>query len=168
VIVMPILWSCSLFLSILFQTGTVPSFPDGIFTAKEKEKIVKNADDIGERIEAYRDASIRIHKTLLKTISDKEYSSVSEQLKTWMSLLSESIKDIESSINPKKKKSKALIKYEIQVRKAVNDLRDYKIRAPYEQQDILEQCIDLADAVRGKMVDLLFQPEKTSGGEADK
>ena len=165
---MSVLWPCCLFLIVLIQAGSEPSFPEGIFSAKEEKKLEKNADDLEERIEVYTDASKRIHKSILKNISGKDFDRIPRQLETWCVLLSESLKDIEVHINPKKKKSKDLIKYEIQVRKAINDLRDFQTHAPYELQDLFDQSIDQADSVRGKMVDILFQPEKVSAKEKKK
>ena len=159
---MSIVWSCSLLLIILFQAGQAPSFPEGLFTDKEKKKIEKNTDDLDERIEAYKDASVRIQKSLLKSLSDKEHDIASKQLEAWVSLLSGSIEDIAKNTNLKKNRSKDLMRYEIQVRRAIDELRDYKLRVPYENQDLFERSIDRADAIRGRMVDILFRPEKVS------
>lgn len=159
---MSVIWSCFLFLAVLLQAGEEASFPDRIFTAKEENKLENNPDDLEERIEVYKDASERIYKAVVKNISDRDFDALTHQLGIWLILLSESIKDIESNINLNKKIPKDLIKYEIQVRKAINDLRESKTRAPYEMQDLFEQSIDQADAIRGKIVDILFQPEKVS------
>lgn len=162
---MSILSSCGLILFLLFHSGYIPSFPDGILTAKETRKFEKNADNLGERLEVYKDASSRMQKDLGRIIRKKEFVSVDGRLQSWILLLSESLKDIKSNIDPKKKRPKDLIKYEIQIRKALNDLKDFQMRAPYEQQDMFESCIDRADAIRGEIVDILFQPEKAVDGE---
>jgi hypothetical protein len=154
---MALLTACGLLLISFLQAGYVPSFAEGIFTEKEKKKIEENADDLGERLEVYKDASARLHKKIRKSVADNDYGAVPGQLKIWTSLLSESLKDIETHINPKKKKLKELIKYEIQVRETINDLRDYKLRAPFAQQDIFEEYVDQADGIRSKMVDILFR-----------
>ena len=154
---MPILTSFSLLMAIFLQSGNAPSFPEGTFTDKEQKKIEKNQDDLKERIEVYKDASVRMQKKLRKDIRAKNFSPVPDYLKTWTSLLSGSLKDIEANLNPDKKRPKALIKYEIEIRKAVNDLKDYQLRAPVEQQDAFDLCIAEADTIRGKIVDILFK-----------
>jgi len=153
----PFIW---LITAILFENGSVPTFPEGIFTAKEKKKIEKNADDLEERLEAYRDASIRINEVLRKAVSKRDYEKVPDLLEKWMALLSGSMKDIESNLDPEKKRPRDLIKYEIQIRKSINDIRDYKVRAPGDQQDIFNSCIDRAEIVRIRMVEILFNPEQ--------
>jgi hypothetical protein len=163
-----IVWSCSLLLGFLFQAGQVPTFPDDLFIEKEKKKIEKNRDDLNERLEVYKDASMRIQKSLQKNLASGKYDLAFRQMDTWLSLLSGSIEDIEANTNPKKKKSKDLIRYEIQVRRSIGELQDYKIRVPVKEQDALERAIERADAIRVKMVDVLFQPEKLSSEGADK
>jgi hypothetical protein len=156
-------WPFILITGVLFQNGSAPAFPDGIFTAKEKEKIEKNADDLEERMEAYRDASVRINKSIQKAFSGREYGQAALLLETWTTLLSESLKDIEANLDRDERKPKDLIKYEIQIRKAVKDIRDYKIRAPGDQQDDFDRCISLAESVRMRMVEILFNPGGDTG-----
>lgn len=146
-------------LFLILQTGPVPDFPAGTFTKKEAEKIAKESHDIEERIKVYQKASERILKTVGDAVSGKKFEAVGESLSLWTALLTESLKDIEANLGRRKKKSKPLIKYEIQVRKAIKDLRDYKIRAPGGQQDAFSRCISLADGVRSRMVDILFNPD---------
>ncbi|MEJ2109164.1 MAG: hypothetical protein P8Z37_04470 [Acidobacteriota bacterium] len=52
---------------------------------------------------------------------------------------------------------KALIKYEIEIRKAIGDLKDFQIRVPVELQDVFEHRITEADDIHGKIVDILFK-----------
>jgi len=164
---MSVLLSFTLLLSIFLQYEGVSNFPSGTFTDKEAVKFEKESDDIDGRIDVYRNASIRIQKELKKAVSEEGFQNIPNHIQLWTSLVTESLKDIEVNINPKKKKSKALIKYEIQVRKTINDLRELQIRAPYDQQDIFDNCLNRADTARGKMVDILFQPEKVSEVEVD-
>jgi hypothetical protein len=165
---MSILWPFILILSVFLQYGSVSNFPTGTFSEKEARKIEKESDDIDGRIDVYRNASIRMQKELKETVSKNGFQNVSDRIHLWTSLVTESLKDIEFSIDPKKKKSKALIKYEIHVRQTIDDLRELQIRAPYEQQQIFDSCIERANAARGKMVDILFQPEKVLEEEVEK
>ena len=121
-------------------------------------------DDIEKRIKVYQKASERMLKNLEKSISEKEFQAVPEALSTWTMLITESLKDIQANLEPKKKRPKPLVKYEIQVRKAIRNIRDLKIRAPLDQQDVFDRCIGRAEGVRSKMVDILFNPE----GDTDK
>ena len=164
---MSILCSLILALSISLQYGNVRGFPAGTFTEKEAGKIEKESNDIDARINVYRDASIRMQKELRDTVSKEGFQDVPDHLQLWTSMVTQSLRDIEASIDPKKKKSKALIKYEIHVRQTLNDLRELQIRAPYEQQIVFEDCINAANVARGKMVDILFQPEKALEQEAE-
>ena len=167
-IFMSILWPFILILSVFLQNGSMSDFPTGTFTEKETRKIEKESDDIDGRIDVYRNASIRMQKELKETVSKDGFQNVPGHIQLWTSLVTESLKDIEFNIDPKKKKSKALIKYEIHVRQTINDLRELQIRAPYEQQQIFDSCIERANAARGKMVDILFQPEKVLEEEVEK
>ena len=167
-IFMSILWPFILILSVFLQYGSASNFPAGTFTEKEARKIEKESDNTDGRIDVYRDASIRIQKELKEAVSKDRFQDVPGRIQLWTSLVTESLRDIEFSIDPKKKKSKALIKYEIHVRQTINDLRELQIRAPYEQQQIFDSCIERANAARGKMVDILFQPEKVLEKEVDR
>ena len=155
---MSIIWSFSFVLSILLQNGYAPHFPSGIFTEKESRKIEKKSDDIEGRIKVYREASERMLKSLRQAVSKKESQAVPGILSTWTTLLTESLKDIEINLERTEKKSKPLIKYEIQVRKAIKEVQDFKIRAPVDQQDIFNDCINMAASVRSRMVEILFNP----------
>lgn len=156
---MVIFSSLSLALSMLLQTGYVADFPAGTFTEKEAGKIEKESDDIEGRIKVYQKASERMMKSVRKAISKREYQTVPDSLSTWTGLIAESVKDIDANLERKKKKSKPLIKYEIQVRKAIKDIREFKIRAPVGQQDVFDRCIDTTESARSTMVDILFNTE---------
>lgn len=147
----------SLLVGLLMQSAGKPVFPENLFTAKEKQKLEKNLDDLEERIEVYRDASVRIFRSIEQGVSADSYAEIPARLEIWVCLLSESLKDIEASIDPAKRKMKDLKKYEIQIREAIYDLEDYKLRAPPEQQETFDSRIRQADDVRGKIVKILFQ-----------
>ena len=157
---MSVLQPFILVFGLLLQQGGISNFPAGTFTEKEAKKIEKESDDIDGRIDVYRNASIRMQEELKKTVSGKGFQGVPDHLKLWTSLVTESLRDIESNIDPEKKKSKNLIKYEIHLRQTIDELRELQIRAPYQQHDIFEDCIYRANEARAKMVDILFQPEK--------
>ena len=142
----------------------MPDFPSGTFTEKEAREIEKESDNIEKRIKVYKKASERMLKNLQKAVSGRAFQAVPEALSTWSMLITESLKDIQANLEPKNKRPKPLIKFEIQVRKAIRDIRNLKIRAPVDQQDVFDRCIGQAEDVHSKMVDILFNP----GGDTDK
>ena len=79
-----------------------------------------------------------------------------DALKLWVALLSGSLEDIEANLKTNKK-SKALIRYEIQVRKANATFQGYKAKAPVDQQDVLDEQIAGAEKIRKKFVDIIFR-----------
>ena len=77
-------------------------------------------------------------------------------LHCWKDRLTASLKDIEAKVN-RKKKSGALIDYEIQLRKSIFYVSDVRLKAPYTQQDGFDSWIAEAELVHQKFVDILFQ-----------
>ena len=116
---------------------------------------VEKERDINDRIKVYTEASKRIQERLVKASSKRQFESVPRELELWTALLANSYKDIKTNINPEKK-SKNLIKFEIQVRKSLDDLEDYKIKAPIDQQDAFDACLSQAEEIRKKFVEIIF------------
>jgi hypothetical protein len=150
---MPMLGSI-LLLSLLIQAGSFSLPMNSVLNAEEKLKIEKETNP-NNRIKIYRQAAERIQESIQQAVSEEDYQSVPDNLKRWTSLLSESLNDIESNLNSKKK-SKNLIAYEIHVRKAISSVRSYKIGAPTEQQDVFDSCLEQAEKIRKKFVAILF------------
>jgi hypothetical protein len=139
---------------IFLQGSGMPTFEGDIFTDTESKKLEKERD-VNDRIKIYTNASKRIQKRLNRAASKGEFSSVPNDLKLWIELLAKSLEDIETNLMPGKK-SKNLIKYEIQVRKSLADMEDYRIGAPFEQQDAFESSIRQAGDIRQRFVALIF------------
>jgi hypothetical protein len=139
---------CSIILSMLLQAG-------GIFNSEEKLGFDK-ASNADSRIKIYLKASIRIQKSIQSEVAKENFQAAANDMKTWTTILDESLKDIEANLKTKKK-STNLIRYEIQVRKAITDSQNYKLKAPFEQQDLFESCLKQAEYVRKKFVDILFK-----------
>ncbi len=144
-----------LILCLLIQSGSVPSFSDDIFSPKEKTKLEK-ASSVKGRIKIYRTASIRIQKSIHEAVKDETFGTIPDNLKLWTSLLSQSLIDIETNLQSKKK-PRELIQYEIQVRKAIAALQDDQIKAPLNQHDQFESCIAQAEEIRKRFVEILFR-----------
>ncbi len=155
VIFMAFLGSLALFLSIVIQTGAAPPAEDDVFSPAEKSQLAM-ANTIDRRIKIYEAASKRIQQTLQAAVGKEDFGAVPNYLKQWTSLLAKSLEDIEANLKSKKK-SRNLISYEIQVRKSIAHTQSLKIRAPIDQQDDFDSCLSSAEAIRKKLVEILFQ-----------
>jgi tRNA/tmRNA/rRNA uracil-C5-methylase (TrmA/RlmC/RlmD family) len=120
----------------------------------ERSKLQKE-EKINNRIKIYKTVSTRYLKTFSSATSTNDFESVPPTLQVWMSLLTESLQDIDANVE-RKKKSKALIDYEIHLRKSINEIKDYKVKAPLEQQDFLDNWVAQAEKIQAKFLDILF------------
>jgi hypothetical protein len=144
-----------LFLCLFCQSLNIPLLDGDLLTAEERA-LIAQANKIDDRIKVYESASKRMQAALLTMVGSGDFSKTPETLDSWVSLLSGSLVDIEANLKAKKK-SKALIRYEIQVRKSIGVCRNYKAKAPVEQQDAFDTCIARAEEVRKKFVDIIFK-----------
>lgn len=141
-------------MAFFFQAGDVPPVAGEVFNSAEKAQL-ENAKNIEQRIKVYTAASRRIQQTLEASVDKEDFRTVPENLTLWIALLSKSLEDVEANLKSKKK-SGALIKYEIQLRKSITNTTSLKIRAPVDQQDLFDSCISQAETVRRKFVAILF------------
>jgi len=142
-------------LSLFLLAGAVAAFPDGILSPAEKLRI-EGESKVENRVKVYEAASVRIQRAIQAAISKDEFGTVPENMELWTTLLEHSLKDIETNLKSKKK-PRPLIKYEIQVRKAIAATQKSKIRAPVGQQDVFDSCVARAAAVHKRLVELLFR-----------
>jgi hypothetical protein len=152
---MAFLGSFILILSLLCQTSPAPAYPDDFFSGAELLKL-KKEDSVEKRIKTYQAASERIQKNLQQSAAKEEFNAVPDTLKNWTRLLDESLADIETNLKAKNK-PRSLIKYEIHVRKAIVNMKNYKIKAPADQQDAFASCMAQAESVHKKFVEILFR-----------
>ena len=143
---------------MLIQAGGFSPPADSALNSTEKIKI-ESEQKIENRIKIYREASERIQKNIADGVSKDDYQTVPVDLKLWASLLSESMKDIQENLKTKNK-SKNLIRYEIQLRKAISNSQNYKIKAPMELHDVFDTCLGQAEKIRQRFVDILFKTNK--------
>jgi len=122
---------------------------------EEKGRIIR-AQSIDDRIKVYHSASKRMQQSVDAAVRSNDFSGLPDALKLWVALLTGSLEDIEANLKTNKK-SKALIHYEIQVRKANSAFRGYKTKAPVDQQDALDEQITGAEKIRMKFVDIIFR-----------
>jgi hypothetical protein len=120
----------------------------------ERGKLQKE-EKINNRIKIYKTASTRYLNTFGSATSTNDFESVPPTLQVWMSLLTESLQDIDANVE-RKKKSKALIDYEIHLRKSINEVKDYKVKVPLEQQDFLDSWVVQAETIQTRFLDILF------------
>ncbi len=141
-------------LSVMLQAAGAPPQPDDGLTAAEREQLQKQ-QKLDGRIKIYAIASKRLFKTLEAQVLKEDFQSDLATLKTWAALLDLASKDIGENAS-RKKKSKALIRYEIELRKALGDVQGFKIRAPVDQQDAFTAFLEHAERIRKGFVDILF------------
>lgn len=142
----------TLALVMLLQTDL--PVPAEVLDPGERARIEKK-EKIEDRIKIYCSASIRYQKAVESAASRNEFDAMPENLKLWRTLLSSSLKDIEANL--KKKKSRALINYEIHLRKTIGNVQKVRIKAPADQQESFDSWISEAEEVRKKIVEILFQ-----------
>lgn len=147
-------WSSFLMLGVMLQVVGVPPQPDDSLTAAEREQLQKE-QKLDGRIKVYATASRRLFRTLEGQVLKEDFQTDLATLKSWASLLNLASKDIGENAS-RKKKSKALIKYEIELRKALADVQAFKIRAPVDQQDAFTAFLNHAEGIRKGFVDILF------------
>ena len=150
---------CSLILVVNAVTpqsqSATPWLRQNILTPLEKSQL-EAEDKIENRIRTYGLASARVHKLIEGAVLKEDLQKVAENFECWSDLLASSLKDIEKSVE-RKKKSKALIRYEIQLRKSIADITELKIRVSLEEQKSFDTWLEQAEEIRRKFVDILFQ-----------
>ena len=153
--VMSLLGLLPLFLYAFLQVVSVPLLEGNALNVEEKARI-NRAQSVDDRIKVYHSASKRMQQSVDAAVSSNDFSGVPDALKLWVALLSGSLEDIEANLKAKKK-SKALIRYEIQVRKANSAFRGYKAKAPVDQQDVFDAQLAGAEKIRKRFVDIIFR-----------
>jgi hypothetical protein len=126
---------------------------DGLLPLERKQ--LQQARKIDARIKIYDNASARLRSVFDAAVAREDIEAMPPALGAWMNLLNSSLKDIDAA-ERRKKKAKALINYEIHLRKSIAEVKDYKIRAPIEQQDFLDAWLAQAEKIRSRFFDVLF------------
>lgn len=138
------------------QQPPAPLWNDlGALTLAEISQLEK-ADKVDKRIRIFETASARILGSIRSEVQKNQFTTVPGQLRSWSDFLFTTLKDIEVSVD-RKKKSKALIRYEIHLRKAISEVKEWKIDSPHDLQDSFDAWLAQAEDVRKKCIDILFQ-----------
>jgi hypothetical protein len=145
----------ALIVFLLLPTATDLSFTEGILNPKEKEKFAK-AINVEQRIKVYESATVRIHQTLHEIAAKRDFTQISSTLRVWNTLLTGSLQDIEANLKTKKK-SRPLIRYEIQVRKLLKETDGYKNGIPAEEEDAFKSLLAEAEKIRKRFVEIIFR-----------
>ncbi len=149
-------WHLTLICGLLIQAGVLSTTPgpDGLLDSERAR--LERETKLDRRIKVFEAASMRYQGALTVSIQKQELQGVSAQLKSWTNLLESSLKDVERSTS-RKEKSKALIHYEIHLRKAISDMQELKLKASVDEFDAFESWLSRAEHVHKKFVDMLFQ-----------
>src|SRR5213593_2181910 len=151
-----LLCSTALFSLLLTQENTAATREQaGDFLTPAEKTQLEREENVENRIRVYESVSARMYKSIRNLVEEKEFQHLPEQLKIWPDFLDVAFRDIDQKIS-RKKKSKNLIHLEIQLRKALLDLRDIKFHVPPEYQDQFESELDRVEAFRKKLVEILF------------
>lgn len=154
-----VLWGPLLFLLLLdLSAAAFPAAPaaDGSLFSPAESARLAGAKSLDDRIKVYESASGRMRETIEKLARREAFGAIPDALETWTSLLGQSLEDIRAHTPPGRKKSKRLIRYEIQVRKAVAGMKELKIKSPVELADAFDTFLARAESVRKEFIDILF------------
>jgi hypothetical protein len=142
-------------LSAFLQAAAAPSSIDNLLDSKEKASMAAAANVEG-RVKVYQIASRRYQQSLESAIANNDFSQIPDDLKRWTALLSASLEDIEVNLKTKKK-SKVLIRFEIELRKDISSFHSYKTRVPADLQDSFGSSLDRAEKIRKRFIEMIFQ-----------
>ena len=147
----------TLAMALGMQGNTVPSplTSSDCLSSADKARLAAESRVDG-RIKIYRDVSERFHQAVNGAVSKQNFEGLEDKTRCWRELLTASLKDVEANVN-RKKKSGALINYEIQLRKSIVDMNSSRLKAPSASLEHFESWLTLAKSVRERFVDILFQ-----------
>jgi hypothetical protein len=143
-------------IALFLQSGdkvVLPASPDTL-TPSERAKL-EGETDIEARVRLYEAVSTRHLRAVEEHVKTEEFEKLPPQLQAWADVISASRVDAEKHIS-RKKKSRALIRYEIHLRKAIGDVRALKFKLPTEIEAVLLSWIEKAEEARTKFVEILF------------
>jgi hypothetical protein len=153
-----IIWMLYLLLCAPSGPATVatqaPQSADGLIPA-ERVQLAKE-QKVDRRIKIYAQALARHRASFEGAVIKQDYEAVAGVLASWFQLLQYSVDDIDSGITNRKNKSKELIRYEIQLRKAISDVQGYRTTLPVDQVDALDTWLSRAEEAHQKIVEILF------------
>ena len=130
------------------------SLAQEFFTATEKSALEKERK-VDNRIKVYEAVSTRLYRSMQGRVREHDFAALEGDLETWVKLLSASLEDIEENVS-RKKKPRALIRFEIHLRRTILDAKSLKFKLPHERQDQFDFWLERAEEARKKIVAILF------------
>jgi hypothetical protein len=148
-------WSIYWFLLLLVQSTQSGPVQITVGLADTEKARLLREPKLDNRIKIYDAVNTRFDAALIGMLQRQELDSGPSLLKSWGDLLDQASVDIDSSPG-RKEKSKALIRYEIHLRKSISAVQEAKIKATVEQSDAFESWLERAERIRKKYVAILF------------
>ena len=147
-------------LSIVLLTQSVGAFQNAAagsdaFSPAERSRLQRESK-IDGRVKVYDAASQRLLKSVTAKVRENDLGGLKTALSDWSRVLTEALKDVEASVKPGKK-PKPLMRFEIQLRKAIAEIEGFKTTSGVEVFDLLNAWITQAEETRSRFVDILFQ-----------
>lgn len=121
---------------------------------QEKERLARETN-LDRRIRIYEAASHRCSESLMGYITRGEHQHCAGMLQAWRTLLDQALEDIMARPG-RKDRSRALLRFEIELRRAIDAVRDARFNLPPEQLEKADAQLERADEVRKQLVKILF------------
>lgn len=151
---MELLISLAFLISIQSGPPSLASIGPGVFTATERARLERELK-VDNRIKIYEAASKRYLRSVQDQIQKEQFKNLEPEIGSWLSMLSFSLKDIDHNVQ-RRKKSRSLIHYEIELRKAIEDMKDLRLKAVGEADAAFDKWLNEAEIIRNTFVDILF------------
>jgi hypothetical protein len=151
-------WACALILFV-FDTAwqssaSLQTDSQGCLLPGEVERLAREVK-LDARIKIYDEGNTRCEAMLVGYLQKGEFQRIPAHLNSWITFLEGSMKDIGES-SSRKEKSKALIRFEIHLRKSIGTVQEAKLRAQVEQLEDFESWLTRAGKVHNSFVGMLF------------
>ena len=124
------------------------------FTPAERKRLAAAAK-VDDRIKVYTSAIIDRRRMVSAGMSGPDPQPVSEMLKSWTVILDYALEDIQANAG-RKSRSRHLRRFEIELRKALGELDDLKVKGTFEQMQEIESWMKHAEQIRSATVGILF------------
>ncbi|HEV8132081.1 MAG TPA: hypothetical protein VGQ81_12570 [Acidobacteriota bacterium] len=142
------------FLVLLLMLQASPDI-NSPFNEKERA-IYLQKHSFSDRMELFYEVVARYRREFDAYGKQKDYSGFLPILDKYSHLLKVMEQDLLQLPGEKKAKSKALRKLEIQLRKAKEDLQNFRSNASAEQQTAFENSLAQSESLRTRMLQIIF------------